>query len=72
MAEGRLKHNWDETATLLASLGNLFRDPRRGSPLRASSFNPYRQERQKPERVKLRDLKEMLIASGVVRDGQRG
>jgi hypothetical protein len=42
MARGRLRHEWSQTASLMALLVNLHRDPRSGRrPAHPDDFNPY-------------------------------
>lgn len=40
MAEGRTQENWNHTASVLAMLANVNRDPKKGRPLRPADFHP--------------------------------
>jgi hypothetical protein len=46
MARGRLRHEWAQTASIMALLVNLNRDPRTGRrPAHPDDFNPYAERR---------------------------
>ena len=51
MAEGRRRELWDHTASLLALLYNVNRDPRRSRAMRPEDFHPLRRP-SKTETVK--------------------
>ncbi len=46
MAEARGREAWGRTATLLALLANLHRDPKKHRAFRPSDFNPYETKRK--------------------------
>jgi len=47
MAEARSREAWNRTATLLAMLANIHRDPKKGRVFRPSDFNPYEARKKK-------------------------
>ncbi|MGE4529660.1 MAG: hypothetical protein AB7D00_14945 [Rhodospirillaceae bacterium] len=46
MARGRLESDWDRTATLLALIANVNRDPKRQRARRPEEFHPFRSRPQ--------------------------
>jgi len=47
MAEGRQRHAWIHTSSLLALIANANRDPKKHRPFKPSDFDPYANKRQK-------------------------
>ena len=47
MAEARSREAWNHTATLLAMLANIHRDPKKGRVFRPSDFNPHEARKKK-------------------------
>jgi len=67
MAESRSKAEWGRTASLMALLANVNRDPKKHRPFRPSDFDPH--EAQEPE-VRLKGDIEVLIRTFV--NGNQG
>ena len=56
MAEARVDTQWDQTASLLALLANVHRDPRNSKVYRPADFHP-RHARKREEPVIKGDIK---------------
>jgi hypothetical protein len=41
MVEGRTQEDWNHTASVLAMVANVNRDPKKGRPLRPGDFHPH-------------------------------
>jgi len=41
MAEGRQRHDWSQTASLMALIANTNRDPKKHRPFKPSDFDPF-------------------------------
>lgn len=41
MAEGHHRDVWQHTASIMALIANVNRDPKKGRPFKPSDFNPY-------------------------------
>jgi hypothetical protein len=41
MAEGHHKDRWQHTASIMALIANVNRDPKKTRPFKSSDFNPY-------------------------------
>ena len=44
MAEGKRRHDWDQTSNLLALLANCHRDPKKTRPFTWQNFHPMEAE----------------------------
>jgi hypothetical protein len=62
MAESRSKAEWGRTASLMALLANVNRDPKKHRPFRPSDFDPH--EAKEPE-VRLKGNIDLLIRTFV-------
>ena len=66
MAEARGRDEWSHTATLLAMIANVNRDPKKGRPFKPADFDPYARHDRRSARVadkgKLILLREALEA----------
>ena len=58
MVEGKGKFEWNQTASLMALMVNLNRDPRKGKAASPNDFNPFAPK----EKVPVLRGKEMLSA----------
>ena len=69
MAHGKLRHDWDETSTIIAVIANLFRGKRQ-QPVRAAELNPYRTSEpvELSAKESMQHLKSMLLRAGVISD----
>ncbi len=56
MAEARGRDAWGRTATVLALLANIHRDPKKHRALRPSDFNPYETKRRSGIPIKAKDI----------------
>jgi hypothetical protein len=62
MAEARSRERWDHTASVMALLANLHRDPRKSRVFRPEDFHPYRPRLQtKHPKVGIQVLKQLFI-----------
>ena len=43
MVEGRTQEDWNHTASVLAMVANVNRDPKKGRPLNPADFHPMRE-----------------------------
>lgn len=41
LADARGRFEWEQTASLMALIVNLMRDPKKNKPVKAEDFNPY-------------------------------
>ena len=65
MAEGRSRESWNHTASVMAMLANVHRDPKKHRPYGASDFNPYAAEAQPVPKTKdLSILKAVFVDGG--------
>lgn len=49
MADGRMRERWSHTASLMALLANVHRDPRKGKRFTPADFDPFaRGSKRKP------------------------
>lgn len=48
MAEAKQREAWNHTASLMALVVNLVRDPRKGSPAKPEDFHPFAPKPRKP------------------------
>ena len=67
MAEGRSRENWNRTASIMALLANVNRDPKKHRPYGASDFHPYA-----PEDRPAPKTKDLSILRAVFVDGKAG
>lgn len=56
MAEARGRDAWGRTATVLALLANIHRDPKKHRAFRPSDFNPYETKRGSGIPIKAKDI----------------
>ena len=61
MADARGKFEWEQTASLMALIVNLVRDPQKSKPVKPDVFNPYSQKEQKITKVPLSILKDVFV-----------
>lgn len=61
LAEARGKFEWEQTASLMALVVNLVRDPKKGKPAKPADFNPYYQKEKPKVKVPLSFLKEVFV-----------
>jgi len=72
MAEARGRDAWGRTATVLALLANIHRDPKKHRAFRPSDFNPYEARRKTGIPIKAKDiglLKKVFVAKGTEKGG---
>ena len=67
MAEGRSREGWNRTASVMALLANVNRDPKKHRPYGASDFHPYA-----PEDRPAPKTKDLSILKAVFVDGKAG
>jgi len=62
MAEERSRGEWLQTASMMALLANLHRDPKKGRPRRPADYFPFpwRRKPSRPDRIN--------VGIGVLRD----
>ena len=60
MADARGQMEWEQTASLMALVVNLVRDPKKSKPAKPDAFNPYAQKVQKITKVPLSILKDVF------------
>jgi hypothetical protein len=69
MAEGRSRAAWNHTASIMALLANINRDPRRRSqPYKPEEFTPHASRNIAPVPVKqvdMKSLKNMYLGMGI-------
>lgn len=41
MSDGRGKHAWSQTCSIVAAIANAFRDPKKSKPIMPDDINPY-------------------------------
>ena len=51
MAEGKSKDAWQHTASILALIANVNRDPKKTKPFKPSDFNPTLSNTSRPDAV---------------------
>lgn len=56
MAEAKQRERWNHTATLLATMINLTRNPKKSQPAKPEDFNPFI-KKEPPPKLKGNDLK---------------
>ena len=61
MADARGKFEWEQTASLMALIVNLVRDPKKSKPVKPDVFNPYSQKEQKITKAPLSILKDVFV-----------
>ena len=61
MADARGKFEWEQTASLMALIVNLVRDPKKSKPAKPEAFNPYAQKEQKITKAPLSILKDVFV-----------
>ncbi|MBS3735534.1 MAG: hypothetical protein KGY99_11550, partial [Phycisphaerae bacterium] len=47
-ADGRSRHDWQQTASVLAMLANCHRDPKKSKPFQPDDFNPHAPRQRGP------------------------
>ena len=57
MAEARQRHDWNQTAAVMALLANIHRDPKRQRAMTPEEFHPMA-PRTPPVTVPLRELRD--------------
>ena len=60
MADARGQMEWEQTASLMALIVNLVRDPKKSKPAKPDAFNPYAQKVQKITKTHLSGLTAVL------------
>ena len=69
MADARSRHAWSHTATVLALLANLHRDPKKTRAYSPNDFHPHlRKKKPPPLKVGIGVLKQVFVDA---RSGQR-
>ena len=62
MADARSQHAWSHTATVLALLANLHRDPKKTRPYSPADFHPHlRAKKPTPMKVGIGVLKQVFV-----------
>jgi len=61
LAEARGRFEWEQTASLMALVVNLVRDPKKSKPAKSSDFNPYNRKSKPVIKVPLSFLKEVFV-----------
>ena len=61
MADARGQSEWEQTASLMALIVNLVRDPKKSKPAKPDVFNPYAQKEQKNLKAPLSILKDVFV-----------
>jgi len=59
MAESRCRHDWNQTASIMALLANINRDPAKSRVFTAADFNPMVE--RKPTSVGIEILKSVFV-----------
>ena len=69
MCDGKQMIQWDHTAAICATIINMHRDPRKGSPANSQKLNPYRNHKggEKPM-IKLNSKDSMKLLKRVFID----
>ncbi len=67
MAEGKSREAWNRTASVMALLANVNRDPKKHRAYGASDFNPYGDEERPAPKTK-----DLSILKAVFVDGKAG
>jgi hypothetical protein len=61
MAEARSKAEWTRTASQMAMLANIHRDPKKHRPYAPDDFNPHAKKRTRAIPVPLSILKTLFV-----------
>lgn len=61
MAEAHLDERWSHTASLLALIANVNRDPKKTGPFKASDFHPGKRKQPVTETADISVLKDVFI-----------
>ena len=61
MADARGQSEWEQTASLMALIVNLVRDPKKSKPANPEIFNPYSPRVQKKTKAPLSILKDVFV-----------
>lgn len=67
MAQARQRSDWNHTASLMALIANVNRDPKRGRALRPADFHPMLEsqpQESRPLRGEIGMLKVFLVQQG--------
>jgi hypothetical protein len=60
MADVRGRFEWEQTASLMALIANIVRDPKKSKPASPDMFNPYAQKVQQITKAPLSILKNVF------------
>lgn len=61
MADVRGRFEWEQTASLMALIANIVRDPKKSKPASPDIFNPYAQQKHKITKAPLSVLKDVFV-----------
>lgn len=61
LAEARGRFEWEQTASLMALMVNLVRDPKKSKPAKPNDFNPYSGRIKHIPKAPLSILKEVFV-----------
>ena len=61
LADARGHFEWEQTASLMALIVNLMRDPKKNKPAKAEDFNPYTVKEKASLKAPLSVLRDVFI-----------
>jgi len=64
MAEAKSRAAWDHTASILALVANIHRDPKKSRPFVPADFHPHERRKQHPAKVGVAALKSIFVDRG--------
>lgn len=60
MVDGRVRHDWQRTAEVMATIINCHRDPKKGRAVKGSDLVRFADEAEKPLPGTIHDLKRLV------------
>ena len=64
LADARGRFEWEQTASLMALIVNLMRDPKKNKPVKAEDFNPYTVKEKAFLKAPLSVLRDVFVKGG--------